>query len=200
MTILISPAQALLMLMEQPCSPEEHDALMRMYIRGISMEEYSRSLAEKCATKLSQYSISFLPEVINEDPVRRYFESYFALYTLKNKLPQLATTDLRTYLQNIHAQLTATQKAIFSPLLGVDRATILKVLTKTSCIEQVDILEVLESDHFTDKTISFSSDEKEKIWLVVLSMALIWQLVDNDPLITHHIYSVGFIVSEVEEE
>ena len=111
--IVISPSQALLILIEHHLKLKDKDIreaeeLIKLYMNGAEDPDKRKLIEEyfiKYAGLLSNYRISFEPEIIDSDPTRRYFESYIALFTLENELGTLAREPLEAYVRDMETHL-----------------------------------------------------------------------------------------------
>lgn len=113
--ITISPAQAILLLLDENMErkakgePEAlalDSRLKELYLSGITSEKMRKEFEELIrAQSLKNYTISFDPEFINQDPTRRYFETHLSYRTLQEGLDSLAYSDLAKHVSSLFSEV-----------------------------------------------------------------------------------------------
>ncbi len=94
--VIITPSQALLILMDKyQNNPDTFTSLKKLYLNGITSPQEKNHLDQYLRDEaLTRYEVSTLPNDINEDASRRYFETHLAYYTLIDSVDQLSESDL----------------------------------------------------------------------------------------------------------
>ena len=105
--ISISPSQGLLILIDKyKNNPEKVGRLKQLYVCGATNKAEKNEIIEILKDPaLSQFNVSYNPEMINNDPTRRYFETHLAYDTLRNKLGSIAYNDLNDHFQSLKRML-----------------------------------------------------------------------------------------------
>lgn len=107
MKIKIPPARALLIILEQEIDPQNRDKLKSLFLRGgLDLPEVFKQYSDR----LKGVEIDFSDKAINNDPVRRYFESHLALQTLLACINRLSSPLLEVLHDAVVAGLGSTAK------------------------------------------------------------------------------------------
>lgn len=125
MTKKISPAQAILKLIEYYQRPENLTAsantsllnLYDLYLNGTYRPDRLTSLNDILALHkndvLKPYQISFEPDVIDNDPTKRYFETHLAFATLKNVSKEMDSKKLEYLVSELKNMLLISNYTLY---------------------------------------------------------------------------------------
>ena len=115
----ISPGQGLLILIDHYKSDPVHvDELKKLYLSGAQNKSDLKKIKIALTdVVLSNYMISYEIDIIDNDPTRRYFETQLAYETLKNVLPEIRRTGLKSQLQQLMMITPAYKLSSILPVL-----------------------------------------------------------------------------------
>ena len=123
--ILISPGQALLLLMnDRQKSKKSYDDLKRLYLTGITDPASDRAM-QQCLREFinnqayQNYRISFTYHCINEEPTRRYFETHLALHTVQKHIDNLSTQELSDCNAWLRELATSRNERVYDVFTGI---------------------------------------------------------------------------------
>ncbi|MBA2651077.1 MAG: hypothetical protein H0U73_02215 [Tatlockia sp.] len=110
--IIISPGQALLILMDKyKDHPELLSELKSLYLVGVEDQESATRIQQLFNDDaLVNYRISFKPKIISEDPTRRFFETYLSYLTLYSSIKDIDEEKLNFTLNEIFSLLLPGQQ------------------------------------------------------------------------------------------
>lgn len=187
----VSFGQALLLLIENHGhDPKITDKLRKMYLRGVQdpseiKEVYTLFL--KCGLS-DKYEISCDPDVINEDPSRRYFETHLAFETLSNSLNDLPLEILQLYFDRLHDTLIDEWRDKFDAYLNGSRSSSDNKFAE----EYVDAFEKVQTNETYDL---LSAQQKQKI-ILLLKCSWLAVMHAEAKLVPLNIYGTGFFAEQ----
>lgn len=193
--LTISIGQALLILIKQyknnACIC---DKLKNIYLSGLYEEGDYLYIQQLClAAKdnvLKGYEISYDAAVINEDPVRRYFETHLAYETLKDGLKQLPDS-FCDYVAFVYKHLAGYSSLLNEPELMRDVNDIGKGIFAENEFSHY-IKSVRRSYYLTN----LSTNEKIKLNQLTYLALLISQIAHRDPTLPLNIYDADYYAPE----
>lgn len=112
MTKFITPGQALLKLIEYyKHDSEKSDAYQRLFLTGAIDAERQVNLCNALLDEeiLRDQEITINEHDISEDPIRRYFETHLAYFTLRDHLNKLSVTELEGQYLKVRNLLSETK-------------------------------------------------------------------------------------------
>lgn len=198
MKIIISPAQAVLMLIDRNQNdPDLVRKLSEILLSGISTDEDREFLNQQLNNPLfHDYKVRFDYRTINEDPVKRYFETHLAYHTLRNKLGNLDVDLLR---KQFEAVKNITFKKIVERLLPHAIPLIYKEInaalhgrSKNNNEYSAAFNAIQQGSMYAD----FSEEEKEKI-LMLIQSALLSTFSGKLNFLPVDIYGTGLFTEEI---
>ncbi len=185
-TQVISPGQALLMLMDHHKNDKSKlETLKKLYLLGLHTPE-DEALFSECSQDpiLSEFQISKDKNVINNDPTRRYFETHLAYETLKSSLNEIDIDALQTHYNNLEHEINYFN---YNVRHGV--RTILKGRPEDEEIEySYSIARIARGEIFEDLT----PQDRQKLELIVkISFLGVVNASDNIVPLPLDIYNTG---------
>src|SRR5260221_487095 len=117
--VSITVGQALLLLIEKyQDEPQRLEQLKNFYLKGITAEQRSALDLMLLDPVLSEYTISFSPAHIDEDPSRRYFETHLCSETLHEVLNHIEISEVKAvnafFYQRLLETFGAKSQAMYS--------------------------------------------------------------------------------------
>lgn len=163
---IISPGEALLLLIKDETNIERLNQLKYSYLCGVKSSEHAEAICNFIATQLNKrYQVSFEAQVIDKDPTRRFFETHLAYESLKYRLKDIALNDLQCHFDALKNLLNTEQLKQIEHVLNGE----IKENDSNMYKEYADYLAKLKSkDIFS----SFSNQKRAKIVLLVKSALL----------------------------
>ena len=205
---VISPGQAILLQLKTTPSGAAYDALVKLYLQGQVKKdaapdfaqcfEFARSKGYEVARSKGYEVELYLATVINNDPTRRYFESYLAYLIIKDSFSMLDLADIHRLREILIAKLKPASQAlvqVFKADYNTAYTNREKLNSILGCDEECNILEKIElaySATVGSEQIEFTLAEKEKIWSIMGCFRLCYLLVQEDARLTQGIYDEGF--------
>lgn len=175
-------------------SPLDSDALISLCVLGVQSEKDKATMMGLFKHQLlSDYVVSMEFDVINNDPVRRFFETTLAEKSLKYGLKQLSMDDLNTHLEILNHLLVAFDQNFAIPgclkyamdtQLGDDFFELGKALNK----------QTLSADN--SQIISFSLEDWDKMGLLWWIWVYSYILSGYEQQLPIPIYNQGFFKEE----
>lgn len=173
MKITISPAQAVLMLIDH----NQHDEalvhrLSGILLSGVSDDEDIAFLNTQLNNEIfKDYRVRFDYKTISEDPVKRYFETHLAYHTLKSKLVNIDLDLLREQFSAIkHIAfkkiIECIKPSAINWLIGEINATLKGKIVGNEYSSAYNAIQ--QSNAYA----AFTPEEKEKILLLIQSAML----------------------------
>lgn len=160
-SINITVFQALTLLAEkyQNQNDKKYQQIKALYLSGVQSEEDKNNLKQLLTNPLlNTYTISAQPHDINEDPVRRYFESHLCHEILKEQLDSL---DLQQLQQHYEALLELVSSNIKAFMRSVALGTLKKDYNKLSPIKR-EFVESITNIQKPNSYLSLKPETDEK--------------------------------------
>jgi hypothetical protein len=177
--IVISPAQALLLLIEKHSQNSEVlDKLKKWYISGIVSNEHTQFERYLNDPILERYQVSTDPRVINDDPTRRFFETHLAYETLKNQLKEISKEDLKSHVDKLEKCLPTLEDTEKKNRASAIKLKVCLNALKGEINHQYPNDTIKEYAHFIKKIddkmlfTELNPEERDKIKLIVFSSFL----------------------------
>ena len=102
-SLTLTVNQALLLLIARQPFNATRDELKKLFFTGAKNEDAKKRLQIHLQDKtLIGYTVTHDPRTVNEDPVRRYFETHLALETLKDTIQKIKMDDLQKHYHLLH--------------------------------------------------------------------------------------------------
>ncbi|STX51592.1 Uncharacterised protein [Legionella busanensis] len=189
--ITLSFSQAILLLINCYKNELTAEKLKKLYLKGITSNEdlqYVINLFKRNQFD-EKYQISTNARVINEDPIRRYFETHLAFETLLIVLDQIDWEDLSTYYEALYRLLPTIEQAKFKDYLNKTTSDHEDYLVE----EYIDTLFKLKSNtSYND----FSEIQKNKLSLIFKCAWLSSFIVKLPNIPLKNVYQVGFFAEQ----
>lgn len=198
--IVISPSQALLILIEHYANdPDKVEVLKGYYLCGANNQQ-DDIVIRKLLTDivLNSYEVDYSSSTIDEDPTRRYFETHLTYQHIQPSVEKLEIKDLQKHLNNLMelAQSSPSygefENLIKAVLMGDEK----KLPSKSFFVPHIEYLYII--NNLKNKTIlpSFDNETREKVYILVgcsYLAGVIASLITDLPI---DIYGKGIYSSE----
>ena len=194
--MVISPFQALTILAKKYSNygfGEKLQQIKQLYLVGIRNSEDETLFQELMKNEaLTGYKVSFDKEVMNNDPVRRYFESYLSHEILKRSLDDLSKNRLETHYDKVFNKMSR----LFQLVIAIWTYRSKKHMIKTSRVnssgefsyaiallnDENSFLSLKPDEKSTDKTVDeVLADRKEKMIFLAKLVFTTLTLISTNP-------------------
>lgn len=175
----ISIGQALLLLLDKyKMDRQKSLELKQLYLTGIVDPAAQRLLENyKKDVLLNSYFISDDPQVINDDPTRRYFESHLALETLKATIQKIDYGDIETHAKFIYqlspeTEYSDIQKKVLAGIFDKNQYQYKPGMKEMIDLTNAEFADAINSITHSNLYKDFSKQDKDKLILLLKSIYL----------------------------